>query len=816
MRNFGRAQQICSTALRQQRHRALALRSCRAVLTSTQPFSSASAQVAEEEESENIEAASPKLNPHYPKMFEPLDLGPDIGTLPNRVLMGSMHTGLEGHSIPRFLLPFLRAEEDHHDLSAMAQYFKERAEGGVGLMVTGGVSPNRAGWVGPFASKLSTREELEKHKIVTDAVHSVTIPSVENPNGETARVCLQILHAGRYAYHPFAVSCSATKSPISPFPARALTVPEVIDTIGDYANCAVLAKEAGYDGVEIMGSEGYLINQFLVKHTNKRNDEYGGDDFRQRMHFAVDIVRETRQATGPDFIIIFRLSMIDLIKDGSSWDEVKLLAQAVEDAGATIINTGVGWHEARIPTIATSVPRATFSWVTHKLRDEKIVSIPLCATNRINAPHIAESILERGDSDMVSMARPFLADPDIVAKAREGRPEEINTCIACNQACLDHAFVGKMSSCLVNPRACHETELVIEDDSVPSDLKLNIAVVGAGPAGMAFATTAATIGHNVTLFDKSDELGGQFNMAKRIPGKEEFHETIRYFNNKIKNLESGGKLQVRLGTEVTYDDMKGSQFDKWIVSTGVDPRTPPIPGLDHPNVLSYIDVLRHKAKVGRRVAIIGAGGIGFDVAEYLLHHDDNDDHDKTADEVSLQEFLSDWGVDGTNESRGGLLDKPSNTKAHREIVLMQRKKGKLGATLGKTTGWVHRATLVKSNAVEMIPGVKYEKVDEQGNLHITINNGEKRVIEVDNVILCAGQTPNDVLEKDAKGGEIEGKVYTIGGAYEAAELDAKRAIDMGTRLALKISDASVVPGKHKFKAPIGAEEKLVGFLNSLM
>mmetsp|Transcript_67262 Transcript_67262/g.99695 ORF Transcript_67262/g.99695 Transcript_67262/m.99695 type:complete len:818 (+) Transcript_67262:730-3183(+) len=812
VRVLRRAHDICTAAMQQQNYRSLALRTRRRSFASTSAF-----HIAEDGENENKKSALPKSNPFYPKMFEPLDLGPDIGTLPNRVLMGSMHTGLEGHSIPRFLLPFLRAEEDHSDLSAMAQYFKERAEGGVGLMVTGGISPNRAGWVGPFASKLTTNEEMEKHKLVTDAVHSVTVPSVDNPHGETARICMQILHTGRYAYHPFAVSCSATKSPISPFPARALTVPQILDTIGDYANCAVLAKEAGYDGVEIMGSEGYLINQFLVKHTNKRNDEYGGDDFRQRMKFAVDIVRETRLATGPDFIIIFRLSMIDLIKDGSSWDEVKILAQAIEDAGATIINTGIGWHEARVPTIVTSVPRATFSWVTRKLRDEKVVSIPLCATNRINAPHIAESILERGDSDMISMARPFLADPDIVNKAREGQPEEINTCIACNQACLDHAFVGKMSSCLVNPRACHETELVIEADSIPTDMKLNIAVVGSGPAGMAFATTAATIGHNVTLFDKSNEIGGQFNMAKRIPGKEEFYETLRYFDNQIKKLESAGKLQVRLRTEVKYDDMKDSsakewgQFDKWIVATGVDPRTPPIPGLDHPNVLSYIDVLRHKAKVGRRVAVIGAGGIGFDVAEYLLHHDDKTDHDITADEVNPQEFLSDWGVDGTNEKRGGLLDKVTIKNPHKEIVLMQRKKGKLGATLGKTSGWVHRATLVKSNAVEMIPGVKYEKVDEDGNLHITTSKGERRVIEVDNIILCAGQTPNNRLEEDAKGSGVEGKVYTIGGAYEAAELDAKRAIDMGTRLALKISDESVIPGKHTFKAPVGAEEKLIGF-----
>lgn len=497
----------------------------------------------------------------------------------------------------------------------MATYFKERAKGGAGLMVTGGISPNRAGWIAPFSSKLSTPSEMELHKVVTEQVHSVSVPSYDNPeNGEKARICLQILHAGRYAMHPFAVSASSTKAPISPFKAKELSLSGVKSTINDYVNCAVLAKEAGYDGIEIMGSEGYLINQFLVKRTNKRKDEYGGDDFKNRMRFAVEIVRQTRQAVGEDFVIIFRLSMIDLVDDGSSWDEIKIMAQAIEDAGCTIVNTGIGWHEARIPTIATSVPRKSFAWVTKKMRDEKILSIPLCATNRVNAPHVGESIIGDEYADLVSMARPFLADPHIMAKSREGRVDEINTCIGCNQACLDHVFVGKVASCLVNPLACHETELKVEKDSVPVEDRLNIAVVGSGPAGLAFATTAATIGHNVTLYDKSDKIGGQFNMAKQIPGKEEFHETIRYFGWQLNKLEKEGKLTMKLGTEISNSDMMSDvNVDKWIVATGVNPRTPSIPGIEHPNVLSYIDILKNKIRPGKRVAVIGAGGIGFDV-----------------------------------------------------------------------------------------------------------------------------------------------------------------------------------------------------------
>lgn len=767
-----------------------------------------------------------------------------------------MHTGLEGHSIPKFLLPFLKAEEDHRDLRALGEYFAERARGGAGLMVTGGIAPNREGWLGPFASKLTTRDEVALHREVTDMVRAVEVPTY-SPDGaeggasERARLVMQILHAGRYAAHPFAVSCSSTKSPISPFKAKELSLGGVKSTISDFVSCAALAKEAGYDGVEIMGSEGYLINQFLVGRTNKRGDEYGGG-FANRMKFATEIVSQTREAVGEDFIIIFRLSMMDLIDDGSTWDEVVTLAQAIESAGATIINTGIGWHEARVPTIATSVPRGTFSFVTSKLRASGAVGIPLCATNRINAPHVAERVLSSGEADLISMARPFLADPYILSKSREGRADEINTCIACNQACLDHAFVGKTASCLVNPRACHETELAIEEDSVPADRRLRIGVVGSGPAGMAFATTAAAVGHDVVLYDRAEEIGGQFNMAKRIPGKEEFHETIRYFTHKMDALVKKGKLTIKLGTEVSYEDMerlssdpvdsdghclrgRGPAIDRWIVATGVDPRLPPIPGVDHPNVLSYIDVLRRKKPVGKRVAIVGAGGIGFDVAEYLLKHDDDADHDPNADETDLGEFLDEWGVDPANESRGGL--KPTRPHgAKREIVLMQRKKGKLGAGLGRTTGWIHRATLVNSGSVEMLDRVKYEEIDEEGRLHISVpaegkgkgkgkeeGERERRVLDVDNVIICAGQISQRDLERQARDHEsnpsspnLADRVYTIGGAYEALELDAKRAIDMGTRLALKVHDEGVVPGKHVFRAKVGAEEKLYGVMRKFM
>jgi 2,4-dienoyl-CoA reductase (NADPH2) len=732
-----------------------------------------------------------------------------------------MHTGLEGHSIPKFLIPFLKPDHDHRDLSAMATYFETRAKGGVGLMVTGGISPNRAGWVGPFAAKLTTAHEVDFHKEVTERVHAIRIPSYSNEKGEAARICMQILHAGRYAHHPFAVSASATQAPISSFQAKELSLGEVHGTIADFVNCAVLAKEAGYDGVEIMGSEGYLINQFLVQRTNHRRDEYGGD-FTNRMRFAVDIVKQTRQAVGKDFIIIFRLSMLDLVEEGSSWSEIKLLAQAIEDAGATIINTGIGWHEARVPTIQTSVPRGTFAWVTKKLRDENVVSIPLCATNRFNAPHVGNKVLQDEYADLISMARPFLADPDILAQSREGMVEDINTCIACNQACLDHAFIGKTASCLVNPIACHETELSIQPNSVSKEHRLNIGVIGAGPAGLAFAATAATIGHHVSLYDEADEIGGQFNMAKRIPGKEEFHETIRYFRWKLKMLQDHGKLTIKLGTKISHGDMINNQnIDKWIVATGVNPRTPSIPGLDHPNVLSYIDVLRNRKHVGKNVAIIGAGGIGFDVAEYLLHHIEGDP-DKLADEVSINEWLDDWGVDASSTKRGGLeKDCSKIVPKHlsgRSITMLQRKSGKLGKGLGKTTGWIHRSTLAKSRAVEFLGSVTYDKVDDQGHLHITLHKGtpqeSQRVLPVDNIVLCAGQTPKNDLEQVS--GPLSSKVYTIGGAYEALELDAKRAIDMGTRLALKIQDPEVVPGKHEFKAGSGPEEKLFQLFKKFM
>eukprot|EP00550_Attheya_septentrionalis_P008502 CAMPEP_0198285218 /NCGR_PEP_ID=MMETSP1449-20131203/4535_1 /TAXON_ID=420275 /ORGANISM="Attheya septentrionalis, Strain CCMP2084" /LENGTH=825 /DNA_ID=CAMNT_0043982549 /DNA_START=132 /DNA_END=2609 /DNA_ORIENTATION=+ len=774
----------------------------------------------------------------YPTLFSPLKLKGDVGTLPNRVIMGSMHTGLEGHSIPSWVLPLLgKTDDDHKDLSSMAAYFVERAKGGVGLIVTGGISPNREGWVGPFAAKLSTEAEMERHRIVTDSVHSVQIPMGDGTSfgGDTvpARICMQILHAGRYAMHPLAVSASNTKAPISPFRARQLSLSGVQSTVSDFIHCAVLAKKAGYDGVEIMGSEGYLINQFLVNRTNKRTDAYGGSDFLNRIKFAVEIVKGTRDAVGNDFIIIFRLSMMDLIKDGSSWDEVKILAQAMEDAGATILNTGIGWHEARIPTIATSVPRGMFAYVTQKLREEGVVDIPLCATNRINAPHVAESILSGNSADLVSMARPLLADPDIVLKSREGRADEINTCIACNQACLDHAFVGKTASCLVNPRACHELELQITPNAHASDKdRRKIAVVGTGPAGLAFATTAATLGHDVTVFDKATEIGGQFNMAKRIPGKEEFHETIRYFDTLLKKLQAQGKVTMQLGTCVTHDFMKSHQtFDKWIVATGVNPRMPPIPGVNHPNVLSYIDVLRHNAPVGKRVAIIGAGGIGFDVAEFLIHHGERD---LTPDELNKDDWMKEWGVDKTNAVRGGVLPSPDDdthndeAKPKRKIVMMQRKPGKLGAGLGRTTGWIHRATLAKSHAVQMVGGVTYNKVDENGYLHITVTDPKSeekvdQILEVDNIILCAGQTPHNELETSAstsssaeKDDYLASRVYTIGGAYEALELDAKRAIDMGTRLALEIHDESVVPGKHKFESDVGPEEKLFSVLKRFM
>ncbi|MGB0513906.1 MAG: FAD-dependent oxidoreductase, partial [Wenzhouxiangellaceae bacterium] len=627
--------------------------------------------------------------------------------------------------------------------------------------VTGGIAPNRRGSLAPFASKLTNRWEVLRHRKVTRAVHN-----------EGGRICMQILHAGRYAYHPFSVAPSAIKAPITPFKPRALSSRGIERQIGHFVRAARLAREAGYDGVEMMGSEGYFINEFLVPRTNRRDDQWGGD-FENRMRLPVEIVRRTRAAVGDDFIIIFRLSMLDMLADGSSWEEVVRLAQAIEQAGATIINTGIGWHETRIPTIATSVPRAAFTWVTRKLRDS--VKLPLVTTNRINMPHTAEEVLGRGDADMISMARPFLADPDWATKARQDRADEINTCIACNQACLDHVFENKKASCLVNPRAGREIEFVIE----PASTKKRIAVVGAGPAGLAAATTAASRGHQVTLFEADGRIGGQFNMAKRIPGKEEFVETLRYFNRMIALHGVAVRLNHRASAEELND------FDEVIIATGVLPRIPGIPGEDHAKVLSYIDVLRHGKAVGERVVVIGAGGIGFDVSEFLLH--ENVPAEPDPDAVEIDPFFEQWGVDMEIASRGGVNGvEPRHEKPPRQIWMTQRSKGKPGANLGKTTGWIHRATL-KNHGVKMLSEVTYERIDDAG-LHIRVpdKNGEPeaRVLEVDTVVLCTGQRSEkslfDQLERQGA------SVHLIGGAKLASELDAKRAIDDGTRLAASL------------------------------
>jgi 2,4-dienoyl-CoA reductase (NADPH2) len=744
--------------------------------------------------------------------------------------MGSMHTGLEHHSLPSFLVPFLGANSANYSpkeapLSRMAAYFQRRAQGGVGLMVTGGIAPNMAGWTGPFSSQLTTEREMREHCAVTAAVHAVSVPIVpppEHPVGYAqnnnpqhlssvpARICLQILHTGRYAYHPLAVSASTTKSPISPFRAQALTAAGIQQTILDFVQTAVWAQQAGYDGVEIMGSEGYLLSQFLSPRTNHRTDDYGGAALRNRARLPLEIIQQVRQATGPEFIIIFRLSLLDLVKDGLLFSESVELAALVEQAGATIINTGIGWHEARVPTIATSVPRGAFAFTTQALKEANVVSIPLVATNRINHPATAEAILTDA-ADMVSMARPFLADPDFVQKTREGREDEINTCIGCNQACLDHVFVGKVASCLVNPLACHETDLVIQP--LPTAQRLRIGVVGAGPAGCAFAITAAQQGHTVTLFDKDVAVGGQFHMAKRIPGKEEFHETLRYFTTMLRKYH----VTVQLQTEVSSAQMEqATEYDKWIVATGVVPRDPQILGQDHPHVLSYIDVLKHRQPIGKRVAVIGAGGIGFDVSEYVLHYSGQD---WLAKDVAPDHFWKEWGIDPTMQHRGGLAPvRRTHAASDRQIYLLQRKKGKLGAGLGKTTGWIHRATLNQSGQVEMIDNVKYERIDENGCLHI-LQHGKPRVLEVDNIIVCAGQVEHRDLQKAASqkvDSQLATKVYTIGGAYAAGELDAKRAIDMGTRLALKIHEPSVVPGQHVFAAEVGVEEKIFKLVQRFM
>jgi 2,4-dienoyl-CoA reductase (NADPH2) len=670
----------------------------------------------------------------YPHLFAPLDLG--FTTLKNRALMGSMHTGLE---------------EAKDGFEKMAAYYAERAAGGVGLIVTGGIAPNRAGWVAPFSAKMSTKSEMRHHQVITEAVHEAD-----------GKICMQILHSGRYGYHPLAVAPSSIKSPISPFKPWGLSGRGVERTIRDFVRCAQLAQEAGYDGVEIMGSEGYLINQFIVSKTNRRKDQWGGS-FENRMRFPVEIVRRVREAVGTNFIIIYRLSMLDLVHDGSSWAEVEQLAKAIEAAGATIINTGIGWHEARVPTIATMVPRGGFSWVTKRLMGK--VRIPLITTNRINMPDVAETILADGHADMVSMARPFLADPELMKKAAEGRTHEINTCIGCNQACLDHVFANKRASCLVNPRACYETEL----QYLPAKNRKKLGVVGAGPAGLAFATIAAERGHEVHLFDGHAEIGGQFNMAKEIPGKEEFYETLRYFKAQI---EKHG-VHLHLNTIVDADQMRAENFDEIVVATGVNPRTPAIPGIDHPKVLGYIDVLKHKKAVGERVAIIGAGGIGFDVAEYLTHPE-------TSTSVSVEAFMAEWGVDMAMKNRGGLGEAEASTP-QRQIYMLQRSKGKMGAKLGKTTGWIHRSSLRK-RAVEMLTGVQYQRIDDQG-LHLTID-GKPQCLEVDHIIVCAGQEPANTLYHALS--KIQDGVHLIGGAKEARELDAKKAIDEAARLAATV------------------------------
>ena len=673
----------------------------------------------------------------YPHMLAPLDLG--FTTLKNRVLMGSMHVGLE---------------EAKNGFERMAAFYAERARGGVGLIVTGGIAPNDRARPMPGGAAMTTQAEADKHKVVTQAVHDAG-----------GKICMQILHFGRYAYHPELVAPSAVKAPISPFKPHALTSEEVEQTIEDYANCAALAQSAGYDGVEIMGSEGYLINEFIALHTNHRDDEWGGS-YANRIRFAVEIVRRTRARVGKEFILIFRLSMLDLVQGGSTTEEVIELAQALEAAGATILNTGIGWHEARIPTIATKVPRAAFAWVTQQLKGK--VGIPLVATNRINTPEVAEQILADGMADMVSMARPFLADPDFVNKAAAGHAEQINTCIGCNQACLDHTFGGKITSCLVNPRACHETLLI----RTPAPSRERIAVVGAGPAGLAFATTAAERGFDVSLFDAGSEIGGQFNIAKQVPGKEEFHETLRYFGQLI--TRTG--VQLHLGRRVAAQELLDAGFKHVVLATGIVPRVPDIEGIHHPKVLGYLDVLRDKTPVGKTVALIGAGGIGFDTAETLLH-------EGTSPSLDPVKFFAEWGVDTTGQSRGGL------TPAHipdmpRKVYLLQRKNSKVGEGLGKTTGWIHRTSL-KHRQVEMIPGVQYRKVDDAG-LHITVD-GKDSVLPVDNVVLCAGQDPQRELQAELLAAGCS--VHLIGGADVAVELDAKRAIKQGTELALGFGSA---------------------------
>ncbi|WP_216937364.1 MULTISPECIES: NADPH-dependent 2,4-dienoyl-CoA reductase [unclassified Acinetobacter] len=671
----------------------------------------------------------------YPNLLAPLNLG--FTTLKNRVLMGSMHVGLE---------------EAPGGYDRMAAFYAERAKGGVALIVTGGISPNDHGVTFKGGSKLDTIEEAEKHKVITQAVHEAG-----------GKIAMQILHTGRYSYQSENVAPSPIQAPINPVKPHALTSAEVQQTIDDFANCAKLAQYAGYDGVEIMGSEGYLINEFIAARTNHRDDEWGGS-YENRIRFPIEIVRRTREMVGENFIIIYRLSMLDLVEGGSSLEEVIQLAKAIEKAGATIINTGIGWHEARIPTIATKVPRAAFTWVTRKLKGQ--VKIPLITSNRINTPEMAEYVLASGDADMISMARPMLADSEFVLKAEQGRSDEINTCIGCNQACLDHIFSMKIATCLVNPRACYETELIFKETSVAK----NIAVVGAGPAGLSFAVYAANRGHQVTVFEAAAQIGGQFNIAKTIPGKEEFYETLRYFKRQI---ELQPRIKLQLNHKASLEQLAQSKFDEIVVASGVTPRQLSIPGIDHPKVLSYLDVLKERKPVGQRVAIIGAGGIGFDTAEFLSHEGESGS-------INPEKFYDEWGIDTDYENVGGLkaahVEKPQ-----REIYLLQRTAASVGASLGKTTGWIHRTGL-KHRDVKMIAGANYEKIDDQG-LHIVVND-KPAVLEVDHVIICAGQESYTAMFDELK---AAGKnVHLIGGAKEAGELDAKRAIRQGAELAAVI------------------------------
>ncbi|WP_288450967.1 NADPH-dependent 2,4-dienoyl-CoA reductase [uncultured Acinetobacter sp.] len=675
------------------------------------------------------------MSTHYPHLLAPLDLG--FTTLKNRILMGSMHIGLE---------------EAPGGYARMAAFYAERAQGEVGLIVTGGISPNDAGRTFAHASKLDTLEEAEKHKVITQAVHDAG-----------GKIAMQILHTGRYSYQQEIVAPSPIQAPINPIKPQQLSSAEVWQTISDFVNCAKLAQYAGYDGVEIMGSEGYLINEFIAARTNHRDDEWGGQ-YENRIRFPIEIVKRTREEVGENFIIIYRLSMLDLVEGGSTLDEVIHLAKEIEKAGATIINTGIGWHEARIPTIATKVPRAAFTWVTEKIRPH--VKVPLITSNRINTPEMAEYVLASGHADIVSMARPMLADPEFALKAREGRSDEINTCIGCNQACLDHIFNGKVASCLVNPRACHETELNFKATATPK----KIAVVGAGPAGLSFATYAASRGHKIKLYEAAEQIGGQFNIAKTIPGKEEFYETLRYFNRQI---ELQPNIELVLNYKIDYDELAKSDFDDIVIATGVTPRHLNLEGIQHPKVLSYLDVLKARQPVGQKVAIIGAGGIGFDTAEFLTHEGESGS-------IHPKKFYDEWGIDTSYSQVGGLKTAAVEHSA-REIYLLQRKASSVGATLGKTTGWIHRTGL-KNRNVKMIAGAQYEKIDDQG-LHIQV--GEKTtVLDVDHVIICAGQESFTAMYEPLK--QLGKNVHLIGGAKEAGELDAKRAIRHGAELAAMI------------------------------